>query len=726
MSEPTSLSWVARSETQAPAPAPSPGYGARSRQPQLEVEAILANAWIGIAFTRERRFFLCNPKFAEIFGWTPEELVGQPGEVVYPSRESYESLAKIAVPLLASGGQLDLEWELRRRDGGTVACRLIAKSINPANPSLGTVWIADEVGAQRREAETLSRLAQERDALNGALDASREETAGILEAREELERALGSRSQEFQAERARLEAGLAAARQSAELAATKAQQRIAQLEAEIASRGKAAETAGADRSAELKITIERLQTELAERAAAEERAIASRTALLEAANRRLEAEITERAQVEGRAQYLADHDSLTGLPNRRLLEDRLTQALAYGTRNRKLTAAMFVDLDRFKHVNDTHGHALGDEMLKEVGRRLEGQLREGDTICRLGGDEFVIVLPEIKRSSDAAHVAQKLLESVAQPISLEERDLHITCSIGISIFPDDGRDAETLIRNADAAMYHVKEIGRANYQFFTEQMNIAATRRLALENDLRRSVQNGELRLLLQPAIDLKTGAVAAYEALLRWQHPARGLIAPSEFIQLAEDTGVILRLGEWALREACAWAKTRDAEGAVPIAVNLSARQFGDPKLIEVVQRALADSALPAHLLELEISAPSIMQFPDVTLPALRKLKELGVTLAIDDFGTGHSSFTYLKWFPIDKLKIDVSFIADLAQHRDSEAIVLTIVGLAHALGRKVVAEGVESEAQIEFLRGADCDYAQGFHIGQPVDGGAVGGKPV
>ena len=724
MSEPTSLSWVALSETQAPSP--SPGYGARSRQPQLEVEAILANAWIGIAFTRERRFFLCNPKFAEIFGWTPEELVGQPGEVVYPSRESYDSLAKIAVPLLASGGQLDLEWEMRRRDGGTVACRLIAKAINPANPSLGTVWIADEVGAQRREAETLSCLAQERDALRGALDASREEAARMAASRDELQRALAERGREFQTVRERLQAELAAALESAEGAAAKAEERIARLEAEIAARGKAAETAGADRSAELQASIERLQTQLAERIASEERAIAARTAALEMANRQLESEKNQRTQVEGRAQYLADHDPLTGLPNRRLLEDRLKQAVAYGTRNRKLAAAMFVDLDRFKHVNDTHGHALGDEMLQEIGRRLESQLREGDTVCRLGGDEFVIVLPEIKRSSDAAHVAQKILEAVAQPVTLEERDLHITCSIGISVFPDDGRDAETLIRNADAAMYHVKEIGRANYQFFTEQMNVAAMRRLALENDLRRSVQNGELRLLLQPVIDLKSGALAAHEALLRWQHPTRGLIAPSEFIQLAEDTGLILRLGEWALREACVWAKARGAEGALPVAVNLSARQFGDPKLIEVVQRALTDSALPAHLLELEISETSVMQYPDVTLPALRKLKELGVTLAIDDFGTGHSSFTYLKRFPIDKLKIDVSFIADLAQHSDNEAIVLTIVGLAHALGRKVVAEGVESEAQVEYLRGADCDFAQGYHIGQPVDGGGLGEKPV
>ena len=634
MSEPVPMAPLAWAEAQAQ------GHAVRPRQPQLELEAILANAGIGIAFTRERRFYLCNARFAELFGWTVEELIGQPGDVVYTSRESYETLGRIAIPVLAGGGQLDVEWELRRRDGTAFPCRIVARAINPEQPSQGTVWLADT-----------ARPAPAAVPAQGAPDAT--------------------------------------------LAA---------------------------RTAELQAIIDRLQAELAERKRAEEHLIAERTAELQATNRRLEVEISERLQAEGRAQHLADHDVLTGLPNRRLFEDRVTQALAFSVRNRKLTAVMFVDLDRFKHVNDTLGHAVGDAMLKEVAQRLVDQLREGDTICRLGGDEFVILLPEIKRSSDAAHVAQKIIEAVAQPVTLDERDLHITCSIGITVFPDDGRDAEALIRNADAAMYHAKEIGRANYQFFTEQMNVAATRRLALENDLRRSVQNGELRLRCQPVIDLKTGVVAANEALLRWQHPARGLVTPGEFIQLAEDTGLILRLGEWALREACRWARAQGGEPALPVAVNLSARQFGDPKLVETVQRALRESGLAPHLLELEVGETAIMQYPDVTIPTLHKLKELGVTLAIDDFGTGHSSFTYLRRFPVDKLKIDVSFVADMAEHKDNEAIIVTIVGLAHALGLKVVAEGVETEAQIEFLRQAHCDYAQGYHIGQPAEAAAPG----
>ena len=683
MSELSPLAPVAKAESAA-----LPGFAGRPRHPHLEVEAILANAWIGIAFTRERKFFLCNPKFAEIFGWAPEELIDQPGDVVYPSRESYEALGQIAIPLLAAGGQLDLEWQMRRRDGSEFPCRIIAQAINPANPSQGTVWIADDLSARRRHAEELARLAGERDALmNSAANAPRDDAAND-------------------------QAGRTAELQTA----------IHRLEAELTQRRQAEGRVLGERTAELRATIERLESEMVQRVQSVERAVAERTAELQATNQRLEAEIAERKLAEGRAQHLADHDVLTGLPNRRLFEDRVTQALVFSVRNRKLTAVMFVDLDRFKHVNDTLGHAVGDAMLKEVAQRLVDQLREGDTICRLGGDEFVILLPEIKRSSDAAHVAQKIIEAVAQPVTLDERDLHITCSVGISVFPDDGRDAEALIRNADAAMYHAKEIGRANYQFFTEQMNVAATRRLALEGDLRRSVHNGELRLHCQPVIDLKTGAVAGNEALLRWQHPARGLVSPGEFMQLAEDTGLILRIGEWALHEACRWARALGDGNLLPVAVNLSARQFGDPKLLEVVSRALRETGLPAHLLELEIGEPAIMQFPDVTLPTLRKLKDLGVTLAIDDFGTGHSSFTFLRRFPVDKLKIDVSFIADMAEHKDNEAIVVTIVSLAHALGLKVVAEGVETEAQVEFLRGVHCDYAQGYHIGEPAETGGAG----
>jgi diguanylate cyclase (GGDEF)-like protein len=297
---------------------------------------------------------------------------------------------------------------------------------------------------------------------------------------------------------------------------------------------------------------------------------------------------------------------------------------------------MFVDLDRFKTINDSLGHSVGDVLLKEVAKRLVKQLREVDTICRTGGDEFVVVLPEIKQADDAANVAQKIIENLSQPIQVEERELTVTPSIGIAVFPEDGRDAETLIRNADAAMYHAKEMGRANSQFFTEQMNLSASRRLSLENDLRRALSRGELRVHYQPIVDAMTGGISAHEALVRWDHPERGLVYPTEFIQVAEDTGMILKIGEWVLREACRWATFIGVERGLPISVNLSARQFNDPKLIQLVSRALADSGLPAHLLTLEITESTAMQQTDLTLSTLKKLKDLGVSIAIDDLGKG------------------------------------------------------------------------------------------
>jgi diguanylate cyclase (GGDEF)-like protein/PAS domain S-box-containing protein len=442
---------------------------------------------------------------------------------------------------------------------------------------------------------------------------------------------------------------------------------------------------------------------------------------LEASRHALERAVAERTvelqEAQARAQHLADHDALTGLPNRRILEDRLRQALALSHRNRKHTAVMFIDLDRFKPINDSLGHAVGDVLLRDVSQRLVRQLREGDTICRIGGDEFVVVLPEVKRSSDAAQVAQKVIEQVSQPFTFDDRDFAVSCSVGIAVFPDDGRDAETLIRNADAAMYHAKELGRANYQFFTEQMNQAASRRLALETDLRRALGRDELRVHYQRIVDAKTSRVTGHEALVRWQHPERGLVAPGEFIQIAEESGLILKIGEWVLREACRWATFIGIERGLQVSVNLSPRQFNDPKLAQVVAQALKESGLPPRLLELEITETLAMQHTDVTLSTLKRLKKLGVSIAIDDFGTGYSSLAYLRRFPVDKVKIDRVFVADAPADREQGAIVSAIVALAHALDIEVIGEGVENEAQQEFLRRCGCDYIQGYLVGEPAD---------
>jgi EAL domain-containing protein (putative c-di-GMP-specific phosphodiesterase class I) len=306
------------------------------------------------------------------------------------------------------------------------------------------------------------------------------------------------------------------------------------------------------------------------------------------------------------------------------------------------------------------------------------------------------------------------------PVSFNDQDLSVSPSIGISIFPDDGRDAETLIRNADAAMYHAKETGRANYQFFTEQMNLAATRRVQLENDLRSSLQNQELRMFYQPVVELASSGIVGYEGLLRWQHRSRGLISPAEFIQLAEDTGLILRIGDWVLGAVCRWGALHPLAKGMTVSVNLSTRQFADPKLIDIVKRALDDSGLPPARLEVEVSEATAMQHSEPALQTLRKLRDLGVALVIDDFGTSYSSLVNLKRYPIDKLKIDKSLIASIPADADTADIVVAIVDLSHALGLKVVAEGVETEAQEKVLREAGCDFMQGFRPGGPIDPGA------
>jgi diguanylate cyclase (GGDEF)-like protein/PAS domain S-box-containing protein len=945
-------------------------YAGKTRYTQLEYEALLANASIGIAFTRERRFFLCNPRFAAMFGYRSEELVGQLGEVVYTSRDSYAALGRIAVPLLGDGRQLDIEWELRRKDGTTFLGRVVAKAIDDKNPqSGGTVWIVDDVTERRRQADEVARLAREQEAILGSASIgivflkdrrivrcnrryeemyryepgemvgkptaalyadpadfdkapvayealARGQTARRVELRrrkdgttfwtradgkavdphdplkgsvwivedvteqrrgeEELQRVLAEQqallnnvmvgiafSRERRIERcnrrfeelfgygpgeaagaswrdayftedefgaamgayAELDQGRIHTREQwlrrrdgsgfwcrvsgravepgnpakgqvwlvdditqAHEAEERVQRALAEQElildnatvgiaflrnrvilrcnrffeemlgagpgdlvgqstkilfASEADWDRAGrESAGAqpgeafEGEARFKrtdgstficrvrgrridvgeddqewiwsyedVTAEREADARVQRALDElERAVTDRTAQLE--------------EAKARAQHLADHDALTGLPNRRLLEDRLTQALAMSQRNREHTAVMFVDLDRFKTINDSLGHAVGDVLLKEVSQRLINQLRTGDTICRIGGDEFVLVLPQIKRTSDVAQVAQKVIEQLSAPVAVEERDLVVTPSVGIAVFPDDGRDAETLIRNADAAMYHAKEAGRANYQFFTGEMNQAASRRLAMESDLRRALSRGELRMHYQRVVDL-SGQVAGHEALLRWQHPERGLVLPADFIQLAEDTGLILRIGEWALREACRWATFIGGEHQ--IAVNLSPRQFNDPNLPRIIEAALRESGLPPRLLELEITESLAMRETDTTLAMLQKLKQIGVSIAIDDFGTGYSSLSYLKRFPVDKLKIDRSFVAELPGDREQCAIVSAIVALAHALNVRVVAEGVEKKSQREFLARCGCDFVQGYLVGRPLDADAA-----
>jgi diguanylate cyclase (GGDEF)-like protein/PAS domain S-box-containing protein len=429
-------------------------------------------------------------------------------------------------------------------------------------------------------------------------------------------------------------------------------------------------------------------------------------------------DITERKRAEEQVKHLAFHDSLTGLPNRLLFNDRLRVAMVHANRYREKLAVLFLDIDRFKVINDSLGHSIGDDLLRRVAERVGGCIRQEDTIARLGGDEFTVLLPGIAREEDAATIANKILEAVRLPFFIEQRELFITTSIGVTVYPNDGADPETLVRNADTAMYRAKEQGRDNYQLYAPAMNSRALERLSLEGRLRQALQNRELVVHYQPLIDLATGQVRGAEALLRWQHPELGLIAPGEFIPIAEVSGLIVPIGQWVLWTACAQAVKWHNAGfpGLTVAVNLSSRQFQQADLVFQVTEALQAAGLPPDCLDLEITESNAMQNAELSISALWDLKNLGVRLSMDDFGTGYSSLNYLRRFPIDRIKIDQSFVRDVNRNPDDAAIAAAIIAMAHSLKLTVVAEGVETEEQLDFLRDQRCDEMQGYLFSPPV----------
>lgn len=429
-------------------------------------------------------------------------------------------------------------------------------------------------------------------------------------------------------------------------------------------------------------------------------------------------DITERQRYEETIRHQAFHDALTGLPNRLLFKDRLNLAMAHAKRNKKMLAVLFLDLDRFKLINDTLGHAVGDQLLINVSERLVVNVREDDTVARLGGDEFTILLPEIGQIEGAATVAHKILEAVRKPLKVSNHELYISTSIGVVVYPSDGDDAEALLKNADTAMYRAKEKGRNNYQLYTPAMNAKAFERLAMENSLRRALEKNEFVVFYQPKVRIDTEEIIGMEALVRWQHPTRGLVSPGEFIPVAEETGLIVSIGEWVLRTACTQNKAWQDAGYPPVrvAVNLSARQFQLQNLVETVARILSETGLDPQWLELEITESIAMQNAEFTIKTLNDLKEMGIQLSIDDFGTGYSSLSYLKRFPINKLKIDKSFVSEITSDPDNAAIASTVIVLGQSLKLGVIAEGVETREQYHFLKQHHCDEMQGYLFGKPM----------
>jgi diguanylate cyclase (GGDEF)-like protein len=438
--------------------------------------------------------------------------------------------------------------------------------------------------------------------------------------------------------------------------------------------------------------------------------MASRTARMAASLQKANADL----------KHMVLHDPLTQLPNRLLLEDRIGQAIGACRRSATRCAVLFVDLDRFKTVNDSLGHFVGDELLRAIAERLRSTIRSEDTVSRLGGDEFVVLLRQIQDEADVMAVASKIVETVSVPVLIQGREFCVTPSIGVTFYPDHGTTAQALITNADAAMYHVKKSGRNGFQLFTPQMTTFFPDRLALDNDLRKAIDRRELELHYQPKVNLRDGTTSGMEALVRWRHPQRGLVVPNDFIPLAEETGLIIPLGQWVLREACRQNRAWQEQGLPPlrVAINISGAQLRDDDFADSVALALRETRLDARYLEIEITESVVMQNASAALATLDRLSQMGIHLAVDDFGTGYSSLSYLKRFPLNTLKIDSSFIRDISSDKNDAVIVQAIIALAHSLNLEVVAEGVEDTAQLGFLQSFGSDQYQGFLHSKPLPG--------
>ncbi|MBV1702962.1 MAG: EAL domain-containing protein [Hyphomicrobiales bacterium] len=432
----------------------------------------------------------------------------------------------------------------------------------------------------------------------------------------------------------------------------------------------------------------------------------------------------ERRKTEAQVQFMATHDTLTGLPNRALMSDRLAQAITFARRQNRWVSVLFIDLDNFKNINDSLGHRAGDSLLKAVAARMVNCVRKTDTVARLGGDEFVVILFDQPKSIDVVNnIVQNLRAAIARPVQVDGHTVSVTSSIGLSTFPEDGTEVSALLANADIAMYRAKQLGRDNFQFYTPGLNQNAHKKFEMQGELRNALAQNELLLHYQPQVDLRTGRIFAVEALIRWNHPTLGMIPPAQFIPLAEETGLIVTIGEWVLRTACRQNKAWQEAGLphMNMCVNVSARQFQDNKWIDRVKAALRDTALEAKYLELEITESMIMQNLDSAVHMMKELQALGVQIAIDDFGTGYSSLSALKKFPVARLKIDKSFMEDIPRNDDDKAVTSAVISLGQRLNMRVIAEGVETEAQIAFLRANNCDEMQGYHFSKPITADAI-----
>ncbi|MES2152865.1 MAG: EAL domain-containing protein [Pseudomonadota bacterium] len=708
----------------------------QSRQTSADIQAIMTNASVSILFTKNRLITRYNRGFADMFGYRGDEALGLPGRALYKDDESYAQLGAAAMPLLSVGKPFQIEFEMARKDGSLLWAQLIGYVVNPLDPTQGTIWIIEDRTEQKRAEKSLRNALLENQAIldSAVLGIAVVENGYNLRCNTKMEELFGYAPGEIAGLSVQVlypdRAGWEKAR--AETAREFGAGRVSMSEFQLMRKdgslfwarlsGRPFDLAQANgRSVWLvdDVTARREAAEAVRRARDElEVRVLERTAELAGANALLQGEIVERRQAEARVHHMAYHDTLTGLPNRALLADRLDRAMLAAQRSERKLAVMFIDLDRFKTINDSLGHLTGDHLLKEVASRLCRAVRASDTVARLGGDEFVVLVPGIRGADECSGVAEKIIDALATPFPFEGRMLHVTPSIGICLYPDDGEDVETMMRHADAAMYHAKASGRNNFQFFTPRMNQAAAQHFELESSLRNALAREEFELYYQPIMDAGTRRLHAMEVLLRWRRPDDGLVLPDHFIPIIEENGLIVPVGEWVLRRACeqsvAWLRAGLAP--VPLAVNLSPRQFMNRGLIESVRRVLAETGIDPALLEFEITETALMQHGEQTLEILGQINAMGIRLSIDDFGTGYSSLAYLKRFPVKKIKIDRAFIKDLEESAEDRAIVGAIIALSDSLQLSVVAEGVETEGQFELLQMNGCQFAQGYLFSVPV----------
>ena len=675
------------------------------RHDEMRIEALLAeqgaildNVMFGVLFVRQRRIISSNRRCEELFGYEEGEMVGQSTEILYPTRDEYERIGVEHYPLLERSMDLGEERQLRHRDGSLFWCLMSGCALDPHRANEGSIWVFADI-TERKLAEEKLRLSA--NVLEHIADGVMvlDVHGRIVATNPAFSRITGYAEQE------------ALGRESSLTRGTRNDQAFyqelwRQLDESGFWRGEIWDTRKDGEAYLEALTVSAVRDD--------DGATTHYVCVF--------SDITRERESQDQLDHLAHHDPLTSLPNRLLYHDRLRHAMARAERDGQQLAVMFIDLDRFKNVNDTLGHHVGDELLKQAAQALSRCLREGDTLARLGGDEFIVLLEDVDGMPGAARVAEKLMAMFEQPFEVSGYELFITGSVGISLYPQDGRDMHILIRNADVAMYQAKARGRNGFQFYAPSMSGDGALRLRMETLLRRAIERDEIYLAFQPQVEIDSGCLIGVEALLRWNSPELGQVPPSSFIPLAEDTGFIGQLGQWVLQDACRQMVAWEARGlAVPkIAVNLSVRQFERGGMAATVAAVLKDAGLSPARLQLEVTESAIMNTGDA-LQYVNDLHAIGVALAIDDFGTGYSSLAYLKQLPVQTLKIDRSFIKDIPQDADDVAIAIAIIQLGKSMDLSVIAEGVEREDQAAFLLRHGCNRAQGYLYGKPLSGDEI-----